>query len=765
MTDHCRPSDAELLAYLKSNDIFCTFSDSVLQNLVRDLDWVCLRQGETLFRQGDPGGSLYFVFNGCLQVSITQKDGSELVVAEVGPGKLLGEIQFLFGGTRTASISALQKTDLLKLSKEVFDRFTDQSTAIFRQIADIIHQRLQRDQLAAMLPNLCGSVDTAMLKTIEAETEWFYLPQGEALFHQGDPGESFFLLISGRLQAVVRDDMGHEWVVGEVRRGEIVGEMAIFTGEDRTASVYAIRNSELVKFSRQAFEQLIELYPKVMLHMARTIIKRSQPAQTLTPTAKTVLNFAIVPAGPETPLRDFANRLAGALSIFGKTLHLNSERLDTLLEIPGVAQTPEDAPNNIRIAAWLDEQETQYKVIIYEADMFTTPWTKRCIQQADRILVVAQATANPIPGKIERALLSPGKSITQARRILVLLHPDGSKLPSETQEWLDARPVESHYHLRWDTKADFDRLARFVSGNAVGLVLGGGGARGLAHIGVIRALIEARVPIDMIGGTSIGGAIAAQYAMGMDYKDMLEINRKIWIEWKSFNDYTLPIMSILKGRKFEHAAEKVYGDILIEDLWINFFCVSTNLTTTDLVIHQKGRLTRALRATASLPGIALPLVDNHNLLVDGGVLNSLPGDIMRNLCDGYVIAVSVSPEKDLTMNSEKFPSPWKVVWGKLFPFSKPIHVPNIVDLLMRTTMVSSVQRTNAVKMDADLCLQPPVNHFKLLEFKALDEIAEVGYQYTKEQLEELKKRGEQLPPKISGSLKSYTQQSPLPYLP
>jgi predicted acylesterase/phospholipase RssA/CRP-like cAMP-binding protein len=737
-----RPSDAELLTYLKSNDLFGKFSAEVLHDLVRDMEWVSLRQDDVLFRQGDPGGALYLVFNGRLQVSITQKDGSEIVVAEVGAGKPLGEIQFLFGGTRTASVHALQDADLLKLSKETFDHLTDQNTSLLKQMAEIIRHRLRRDQLAVMLPNLYGMVDAAILKLIEETTEWVYVGQGEALFHQGDPGDGFFLLISGRLQAVVSDGSGQERVIGEIRRGEVAGEMAVFTGEDRTASVYAIRNSELVKFSKQAFERIIEHYPKVMLHMGRTIIKRSQPAQTLAPTAKTVLNLAIIPAGPETPLHEFTNRLKEALSGFGKILHLHSEQVDHLVGIPGIAQTPEDAPNNIRIAAWLDEQETQYKIILYEADMFASPWTKRCIQQADRILIVARANADPTPEKIERALLGAGKSITKARRMLVLLHPDGSKLPSRTQKWLDLRQVESHYHLRWDTAADFQRLARFVSGHAIGLVLGGGGARGLAHIGVIRALQEAGVPIDMIGGTSIGGAIAAQYAMGMDYPTMLEMNRKIWIEWKPFNDYTLPIMSILKGRKFEHVAEKVYGDTLIEDLWINYFCVSTNLTTTDLVVHRKGRVTRALRATAALPGIALPLVDNHNLLVDGGVLNNLPGDVMRKLCDGFVIAVSVSFEKDLSMSSEKFPSPWKVLWDQIVPFQKSAHVPNIVDLLMRTTMVSSVQRTIAVKTEANLYLQPPVNEFKLLDFKALDEIVEVGYRYTQEKLEALQKTGD-----------------------
>jgi CRP-like cAMP-binding protein/predicted acylesterase/phospholipase RssA len=730
-----RPPNIVLLSFLRSNYLFEKFSETILQNVIADMQWARLRKEETLFRQGDPGEFLYLVFHGRLQVTITKKDGSEVVVAEVGPGKPLGEIQFLSGGMRTANVYALDDSELLKLSKTAFDRLAEQKPEILHQMAEIIRQRLRRDQLVAMLPNLCGPVDTAMLQDIEDETEWIYLPQGAELFHQGDPGDSFFLVISGRLHATVQSKKGKERVVGEVRRGETVGEMAMFTGENRSATVYATRNSELVKFSKQAFERIIALHPNIMMQMTQTIIKRLQKTHSSSQIANSVMNIAIVAASPEVPLTDFTNRLVEALSASGKTLHLNSKHLDSLLGVPGIAQTPEDAPNNIRLAAWLDEQETQYRIVMYETDMFPSPWTKRCIQQADRILIVAQADANPTPGKIERALLGPGKSMTEAQRTLVLLHPDGDRLPSDTGRWLTVRQLETHHHLRWDTNTDFGRLARFLSGKAIGLVLGGGGARGCAHLGVIRALQEADVPIDMIGGTSIGAAIAALYAMGLDYENMRRINRKIWIDSKPFNDYTLPIMSLIRGRKFENMAKMVYGDTFIEDLWVNCFCVSTNLTTTKVVVHREGSLAKALRATASLPGIAVPLVDGNNLLVDGGVLNNLPVDVMRDLCGGSIIAVNVSPEKDLSVDYDQFPSPWKLLWDRVFGSQKSHNVPNILDLLMRTTMVGSIHKTNAVKIEADLYLQPPVDRFKLLDFKALDKIVEVGYEYAKKKLE------------------------------
>ncbi len=735
-TTHTRPSDADLLSYLRATDLFETFSDPILKDILADMEWVYLHEGEALFRQGDPGGSLYLIFEGRLQIAITQKDGSEMVVAEIEAGKPLGEIQFLSGGTRTASVYAIQNANLLRLSKTAFDRLAEKNPEILQQIADIIRQRLRRDQLVIILPKICGPLDTEMLKVIEAEIEWIHLAHGKALFHQGDPGDSFFLLISGRLHVLVRDKREHLQMITEIRRGEIVGEMAVFTGENRTASVYAARHSEVVKFSRLAFEQIIRRYPEVMMHIMQVMITRLQKSYSRQSRDHlTATNIVVVPASAETPLRDFTTRLTAALSHFGKALHLNSPRLDSLLDMPGIAQTPDDNPNNIRLAAWLDEQESQHHTIIYETDISGSAWTKRCIQRADLILLVARANADPTAGDIETTLLDRSSVVTTVRRILILLHPDGSKLPSETRRWLSARHVENHQHVRWNMDSDFERLARFLTGKAIGLVLGGGGARGLAHIGVIRALTEAGIPIDMIGGASIGGAISALYAMGVDYEKMVRINRKIWIESKPFSDFTLPIMSLIKGRKFENVAQEIYGETRIEDLWVNYFCVSTNLTTTEVVTHREGSLAKALRATASLPGIAVPLIEEKNLLVDGGVLNNLPVDIMRELCGGYVIAIDVSPEKDLTVDYKEFPSPWKVLWNQIFHTHRSINVPNILDILMRTTMVGSIYKTNAVKIHADLYLQPPVVQFKLLDFKAFDEIVHVGYEYAKKKLE------------------------------
>jgi NTE family protein/lysophospholipid hydrolase len=581
-----------------------------------------------------------------------------------------------------------------------------------------------------------------MLNTIESVIEWVHLPFGQPLFHQGDSGSDFFLLINGRLQVSIRDCTGTDRNIAEIKRGTIVGEMAMFTGESRTASIYAMRDSDLVKFSRQAFERMISAHPNIMMHFIRFIIRRMQEISAVSRPENRTLNIAVIPAGPSAPLAEFSHRLVAALSGFGKTLHINSKSLDQQWGIPGMAQATGSDPNNIRLSSWLDEQEANYTNIVYEADLSPTAWTRRCIQHADRIIIAAGSDSSPILTGIETELYSPDRRINRAHHILVLLHPDGSRLPAGTDQWLNKRQIDSHYHVRWNSDADFKRLARFLTGNAVGLVLGGGGARGLAHIGVIRALNEAGVPIDMIGGTSMGAMVSAQYAIGMDYKTMIDVQKET-IALKPFREFTLPFIALTKSKRLEKLINRLCGDTNIEDMWVNFFCISSNLTSADMVVHRKGSLAKSIRASGALPGILRPVLEKNCLLVDGALFNNVPADVMKELCGGLVIMVNVSPDEDLKVPDryQEIPGDMEILWSRLSPFRQKIDVPGILDIMIRTIMVGSANKENQARKAADYEFHPPVRRFGLLEFEAIDEIIDTGYRYAKEKIRELQNNG------------------------
>ncbi len=601
--------------------------------------------------------------------------------------------------------------------------------------------RQQQLRSALSSTTLFGALDAAVLAELEAELEWMTLVSGETLIHQGDPGDCLYVVISGRLRVVLEQDGQEIRVFREVGRGESIGEMALLTGEKRTATIYATRDTEVVQLSQDSFDRLLERHPQAVTKSFTRAIIQSLNRQLAgeKPGVNAHITVAVIPASPDVLLTQFTERLVTGLTAIAPTMHLSSARVDAYLGEAGIAQddmTAWDA-RDVKLVGWLSDQETKYRHIVYEADPTATPWTQRCLRQADQILIVAHSTGDPVPGALEVELLGGNDSRARKRTSLVLLHRNGDRLPVGTRHWLAQRQVEQHHHLRWDTDGDFGRLARFVAGRAVGLALGGGGARGFAHIGVIRALHEAGIPIDAIGGTSVGALIGAQYAMGWGHEMILERTRAA--TKVNTNDYTVPFVSLLAGRKMSESFAEVFGSVHIDDLWLPCFCVSTNLTQADIMVHRTGLLWRGVRASNGLPGLLPPLIQDGDALIDGGLLDNLPMGIMRELCgSGTVIAVDVAPPVDLAEIAQYGDglSGWHALQSRFNPWATKLNVPNLLSLLSRAVEVGTVYalKSQLKQKIADLYLRQPVEAFGLLDYGAIDDIAAIGYQHTQAEL-------------------------------
>ncbi|MGH8527983.1 MAG: cyclic nucleotide-binding and patatin-like phospholipase domain-containing protein, partial [Gammaproteobacteria bacterium] len=332
---------------------------------------------------------------------------------------------------------------------------------------------------------------------------------------------------------------GDPRVICELGRGQTAGEMGILTGRKRTATVSAIRDTLVAKLSTEAFSRLLQKHPQNFVkHFGGKVIDRLW-LQTVGKSrdANSVVNIAIIPTEEGIGLTEFSLRLAKSLSAYGCSLHLNSERFDAYLSSTGIAQTPASAPHSANIACWLNRQESVYRYILYQADARASEWTKRCLRQADRILLAGNAAPAPHKGEIEQELLMDPR-YRHLPQSLVILH-DTSGPYNGTDAWLGERNLRCHYHVCLGDDEDITRLGRLLSGKGIGLVLSGGGARGFAHIGAIRALREVGIAIDKVGGTSIGSIVAAMAAMRWDYPSMLE-------QARSFNyrmDYTYPAVA------------------------------------------------------------------------------------------------------------------------------------------------------------------------------------------------------------------------------
>jgi predicted acylesterase/phospholipase RssA len=443
-------------------------------------------------------------------------------------------------------------------------------------------------------------------------------------------------------------------------------------------------------------------------------------------------------------LGDFSRQLAEALGSLGSTLVWDPERFDELYGKPGASQTPLDHPTSSVLNAWLDEHEHQHQFVIYTSPLpldsadRLTPWARRCAEDADIILLVGDDKMDPAPTAVEACLAT---THTQARMELALLHSTHCQVPSGTLNWLTPRrsgaaPLQAHHHLRLGNSADFGRLARRLSGHPIALTLGGGGARGWAHIGVIRAVEEAQVQVDWVGGASMGAIIAAAYALDWPVEKMNQLAVS-FSDPKKLLDYTLPYASITATRRITALLQELYGESQLEDAWRPYFCVSANLTRGEEQTHISGLMWKAVRASMAFPGVFAPVFEDGCVLIDGGAANNVPVDRMRELCPtGTVIGVELNTSSPVTGKYNFGPSlsGWQVLFSRLNPFVKAIQAPTLVDIVSGIVYSNNRYRLNETWQCADLLVRVPVETFGLLEFDKYAQIIETGYTSTREQI-------------------------------
>ncbi|MGH9135701.1 MAG: patatin-like phospholipase family protein [Acidimicrobiales bacterium] len=569
----------------------------------------------------------------------------------------------------------------------------------------------------------CGMGRRA-LDAVASEMEWVSMPAGEMLFAQGDVGDALFVLVRGRLRVFSPGPTG-DAVMNEVAPGEVVGELAVLTERPRSASVRAIRDSEVLRLSADAFDRRVARTPEALRELTRILVRRIEHPAESRPTGR-VRSIALVPAGATPPdqFGAFADGLAAALKQYGSVAVMARDLVENLAQRDG-----DGAALDL-----LDRVERDHDYVVYRAEGGDSTWTARCVRQVDRVLLVGASTADP-------AVTSAERREGLARRDLVVLHRPGTAWPHGTAAWLAQRPVTAHYHVRIGESADHERVARAVAGHAVGVVLGGGGPRGFAHLGVIRALEEAGVPIDVVGGTSIGALIGATVAAGWDDATRVErVTLGLTGQGALFRP-TLPMVSLSSGRRVtERLRHRDYlGDLRMEDFWLPWFCVSTNLTRGRVVVHDRGPAWRAVRASVALPGVLPPVYDDGDLLVDGGVLDNLPVDVMRARLDGAVVAVDLEPDLDLKVQLPFEPSlsGWNVLAQRLNPFGARLDVPSAVQLLLLAKQVGIAHGQRAL-LDAhpvELYLRPPAGTTGGLNFRAAASLVDAGYRYAADALE------------------------------
>jgi NTE family protein len=579
----------------------------------------------------------------------------------------------------------------------------------FRVGTETVYPESLRTQLRSF--PLLSEVNDSGLKRLLGEANWFCLPGGMLLQRDGENSRALFLVVTGSLGVFVEDDHGGRKLVAHVPAGETVGEMSLISGEAHSAQLVALRDSELLRVSPGAFDGLIARYPRVMLNLMRIMVKRLQNTTSGGDIKARPKTFAVIPLQDGLDAEPIAHSLSAALSDMGS----HSAVLD------------HNASD--QSAEWFTNFEADHDVVFYRGDAPDSAWTHLCLRQADRIFLLARSD-RPLP---LRPLDMPAfKERATGLPQLLLLHPGSATRDLPQHFALRSGLFESHHHIRIGDRADIRRVARFVAGRAVGLVLAGGGARGFAHIGVIKALYEAGVPLDHLGGTSMGAIVAAGVAMEWSIEELTERLREAFVKSNPLNDYTFPLIALVRGRKVSRLLQNGFGDIRIEEMPKPFFCVSSDLTSGRIHTHRGGRLWRALRASVALPGILPPVTFHGHLLVDGGVMNNLPVDVMAEQANGPIIASDVTGELDLKATDDQYgerPFWWLIREGMR-------GSPSIVSILMRSGTVGSEAQRRVVREQADYLFEPPLKDVGLRDWKAFDRAIAEGYAHAAATIEQ-----------------------------
>lgn len=657
-------------------------------------------------------------------------------------------------------------------------------------------------RLTSLLPRLILHIDFAL--------EWVQVDAGEVIHNQGDESDAIYIVLNGRLRAIFEKDNGELNVVGEYGQGESVGELEVLTESVRPATLHAIRDTELARFPKTLFNSLGMEHPGITMKISKIIAQRMRSliedplthmkegkaaahARNVT-TSLNLRTVAILPVTAGVPVVEFGSRLLSALSQIGVVNGVVSLNQSVIMNHLG--RHAFSRMGKLKLSQYLADLEERYGMLLYVADTnVNSPWTQTCISQADSILLVGLAEGSPTIGEYERFLLG---AKTTARKELVLLHVDRYPQPGLTRNWLRNRVWINggHYHVqmafrsntepvhpqikRFGTalkqrvqviqaeiqkytsrrihqsplysaetpfKGDFHRLARRLCGKSVGLVLGGGGARGIAQVGVIRALEEAGIPIDIVGGTSIGAFIGALYARDADVVPMYGRAKKfagrMGSMWRFALDLTYPSASYTTGHEFNRGIFKTFGNSQIEDFWLEFYCNTTNISKSRSEIHNSGYVWRYVRASMSLAGLLPPLCDEGSMLLDGGYVDNLTVAHMKSLGADVIFAIDVGAMDDNTPQAfgDSLSGFWALI-NRWNPFSSYPNPPTLSEIQARLAYVSSVDALERAKTTPGcLYMRPPIDLYGTLEFAKFDEIYQVGYEYGTEYIKNLRDKG------------------------
>lgn len=571
-----------------------------------------------------------------------------------------------------------------------------------------------------LLSNLFGEMEENSINHIFEEGHKTNLEAGEYLFRQGDSKNDLYVVLSGRLRAINESKNGIT-ILGDIAEGEPVGELALFTDEPRMAAVLAIRKSVVLKISKSEYHALVAKNPHFASALTKFVIKRMRRNVLEQKVEAAPKNIVFVQLQEDYELDPWINEIKNnleALSMQPRVLNSATKENDGSTPVLGILESNKGV--NLLVCSGKDPE-----------------WTKQCLLYADLIILASDFYASETLYDIEKNHKLYENNILNRKKYLLLLHPEDSSVPKDTARWFKNRNIHLHIHARKNNLKDLKRLCRIITNQAVGLVLGGSGAKGYAHTGAVNALLNAGVEIDFVGGSSAG----AFYGIGMTYSDfdfgkINQICEESTSEELGINDFFLTFLSKNSGQKIGDFSRKIFRDTNLEDLWITSYCVSTDRSTRETKIHNTGLVWQQIQESFSSPGIFPPVVVEDQLFVDGGLSENIPIDPMYRYPIKHIIAVSLKGSEPEKIDLNNIPSVWDQIKGK-FVKKSPDYNPVATTVMVNSMTLNSKQREEINKSKVSLYFEINLRAVSLLNDSNWKRVVKKGHDQTKTYLEEL----------------------------
>jgi len=631
--------------------------------------------------------------------------------------------------------------------------------------------------------------------------------KGDIICQQGAPADAFYALVSGRVYSYSINPAGHKEDVDFILRGMQFGIISTLTGENHSRTYEAINDSVVIKINKDSFSQLLRSTPQLAVALSQSLSQRIRSHVTHTKNTQESTIIAVYAPVQGSGSSTYATNLALSLKeqtdkkilLLSLSSDKNEERVD-LVDIAGdhhsilntiskgvltvdllsVKFDPQNTTLMGKISQFISAPVNDYNYIVLDLPNEMDDVVMKTLTQSDVIHLVSidnekdLDTTRHVIDKLSEHL----KEKFHAERVQVIIsgvNNDNRLDPQEIKKILNydvflflphLKPTEFTYKkvipgfafVEVEPKSEYAqtirRLSRQISKVMIGLVLGGGAALGMAHIGIIRVLEREGIPIDVVVGSSMGALIASIWSIGNSAQELEKYGREF--ESKSgmlkVFDPIMPIAGLVGGEGIRQWLKSKLGNKTFHDSKIPLRVVIYDLFHRKEIVVSDGLLIDAVRKSIAIPGVIKPVMEGRQMIIDGGVLNPLPTNVLADMGVKKIIAVNVlqSPEEvDWSQKKEDeklikcfdipfSKHPFKFIGFRLGRFMSNIFTPNIADIIVRTLQATEFVIAEQSAKQADVLIHPDLRGIQWFELYEVDQLIKRGEEAAQKALPAIK---------------------------